>query len=283
MKVESLLCPICQNVEYDISYNGYDYFNEKNEIKNFKIIKCINCGLARNYPLPYIDDVFADVYQDFSYIDPYENPKLWNTFFMPIIKKMKKYKKNGKILDIGCSSGYLLKLAKDSQFETFGVELNPNAVKYGNENYGLNILNKDLESANFDSSSFDIIVCSQLMEHIVNPENLLNEINRVLKKDGILIIDSPNYAGLMVKFFGKKWGGYQPQWHVWQFTPKSISELLSINNFKVIDVSCRQNIDCNVPNGKVKKIFYFTVYKVINKITELINMADKLLVVATKK
>jgi 2-polyprenyl-3-methyl-5-hydroxy-6-metoxy-1,4-benzoquinol methylase len=282
MKLESLKCPICQNIEYNISYNGFEYNNGKNEIKDFKIINCNNCGLARNYPLPYIDDISADVYQDFSYIDPYENPILWDSFFMPMINKMKKYKKSGKVLDIGCSSGYLLKLAKNNNFEPYGVELNPNAVKYGNDNHGLNILNKDLKVANFESNYFDIIVCSQLMEHIVNPENLLSEIHRVLKSDGILIIDSPNYAGLMVKFWGKKWGGYQPQWHIWQFTPKSISNLLFKNNFNVINVSCRQNIDCNIPNSIIKKIFYYTVYKFINKFTELINRADKLLVVAIK-
>ena len=282
MKLETLQCPICKKIEYSESYEGYEYTNEKNEIRNFKIIKCINCGLARNYPLPYSNDIFADVYQDFSFIDPYENPKLWDSFFMPMINKMKKYKKSGKVLDIGCSSGYLLKLAKNNNFETYGVELNPNAVKYGNDNHGLNILNKDLKAANFESNYFDIIVCSQLMEHIVNPENLLSEINRVLKSDGILIIDSPNYAGLMVKFWGKKWGGYQPQWHIWQFTPKSISALLSINNFNSVEISCRQNIDCNVPTSFLKKIFYYTIYKAINKITELINMSDKLLVVARK-
>ncbi len=73
MKLETLSCPICKNVEYKISYKGYEYLNEKNEIKDFKIIKCENCGLARNYQLPYLDDVFADVYQDYSYVDPYEN------------------------------------------------------------------------------------------------------------------------------------------------------------------------------------------------------------------
>ncbi len=282
MILQKLNCPICNDTKYKVVYKGYQYVNDRNENKNFQIIKCSNCGLSRNYPLPYLDDVSAEVYQDFSYIDPYINAELWNKFFMPMINKIKKYKQKGTILDIGCSSGYLLKLAKDNGFNTYGVELNPQAAKYGNDNYNLNILNKDLSAANFDNNYFDIIVCSQLMEHIVNPEHLLSEIYRVMKNDGILIIDSPNYNGLLVKFWGKKWGGYQPQWHVWQFTPKSISALLNKNNFNAIDISCNQNINCNPPQSIIKKLFYYTVYITINKITEILNMADKLLIVATK-
>ena len=120
------------------------------------------------------------------------------------------------------------------------------------------------------------------MEHIVKPEYLLSEIYRILKKDGILIIDSPNYAGILVKFMGKKWGGYQPQWHIWQFTPKSIKALLHRNKFNVINVSCRQNIYTNSPNGLFKKFIFYTFFKIVFTISQLINRADKLLVVARK-
>jgi transcription elongation factor Elf1 len=79
--IDNIECPNCNHEAFS------DFYYKTGE----QYINCNNCGLARNYPLPYIDDISADVYQDFSYIDPYENPILWDSFFMPMINKMKNY------------------------------------------------------------------------------------------------------------------------------------------------------------------------------------------------
>lgn len=102
-------------------------------------------------------------------------------------------KKGQKILDIGCGDGSLLKKIKGS--DLYGIDLSPEQVAIAKSTeIDAVALNIDAQSLPYGNDFFDSIICSEVIEHVLLPDKLLQEAYRVLKKDGIFIITTPNLA-----------------------------------------------------------------------------------------
>ncbi len=104
---------------------------------------------------------------------------------------------NFKVLDVGCSDGYIYrKISK--KYKIFGVDIAENFVREANRN-GLIAKVCDLENEKipFGDESFDIVITGETIEHIVNTDFFLSEINRVFKKNGRLVLSYPNINTLL--------------------------------------------------------------------------------------
>lgn len=97
---------------------------------------------------------------------------------------------DGKVLDVGCGIGDMLKYRS----RTIGVDINPATVKFCKDS-GLDAVFMKKDRLPFSNEVFDGIVLDNVLEHIENPLPLLAEINRVLKKNGTLIIGVPGRKG----------------------------------------------------------------------------------------
>lgn len=97
---------------------------------------------------------------------------------------------DGKVIDVGCGLGDFIKYRKN----TVGVDVNPRIVEFCQKN-SLNVsLIKD-QNLHFDNNSFDGVIMDNVLEHITNPKRILNEVNRILNKNGILVIGVPGIKG----------------------------------------------------------------------------------------
>src|SRR5581483_6067845 len=99
------------------------------------------------------------------------------------------------VLDIACGTGYGTKLLAQSAKKAYGVDIDPNAVKYAKENYSAKnteYLVGDGESIPLDDGSVDLLVTFETIEHVRNYRKFLDEIIRVLKPDGLAIVSTPN-------------------------------------------------------------------------------------------
>lgn len=106
-----------------------------------------------------------------------------------IAKILSKYKniKKCRILDIGCGSGYLGWLLQKKSKQYIGMDfVDERKVK------GFTFLRTDALNVPLKDGSFDIIVCNHVIEHVANQKRLLEEISRLLKKDGICYMTCPN-------------------------------------------------------------------------------------------
>jgi SAM-dependent methyltransferase len=112
---------------------------------------------------------------------------------------------NGKLLDIGCATGFFLEMASQMGYKAVGVEISDFASKYGSEKLGLNIINKELRAAKFQEASFDIVTLWDVIEHFPDPRLELIEINRILVKGGIIGIITPDIGALLPRILGKYW------------------------------------------------------------------------------
>lgn len=134
-------------------------------------------------------------YQDF-YTKWYKNKSVIDNHKTEIMRLRKKlnsvaYAPTNKILDIACGISVFGKTFGD---QVYGIDINPQAVKIANKN-GIKAIIGDVEQKwKFPNAYFDIVICSHIIEHLVNPDQLLRESKRVLKDEGLLIIATPNLA-----------------------------------------------------------------------------------------
>lgn len=97
-----------------------------------------------------------------------------------------------KVLDVGCASGWFLNEVAGVYPEAkyYGVDVYEDAVKYGNRTYKqLNLEVSDAHKLPYISKTFDLVICTEVLEHVIDPDNVLKEIKRVLTDDGVAIIE----------------------------------------------------------------------------------------------
>jgi len=97
---------------------------------------------------------------------------------------------SGKVLDIGCGVGDMLAYRDN----TIGVDVNPHTIKWC-KSQGYIAEHMEENNLPFSDDSFDSILLDNVLEHILSPEHLLGEINRVLSLKGILLIGVPGKKG----------------------------------------------------------------------------------------
>lgn len=100
--------------------------------------------------------------------------------------------KHRRILDVGCGDGSLLQSFSETN-ECFGLDISmPQLEKAEKKN--IRALRVDLETGEFPfpNDSFDLVICSETIEHLLDVDNLLSEAHRILKFEGSLILTFPN-------------------------------------------------------------------------------------------
>lgn len=131
------------------------------------------------------------------------------------------------MLDIGCATGELLDVFQESSFDVYGVEISSEGVKKCVEKFGENkIIGRALKKTDFHNSFFDIITLSDVFEHQVNPNGLINIIVDILKPGGFLMIVTPDTSSISNKLMRMNWPHYKVE-HLFYYNRLNIIALLA--------------------------------------------------------
>jgi SAM-dependent methyltransferase len=150
-----------------------------------------------------------------------------------------RYKKEGRLLEIGCATGEFLNAMRGSgSWDLYGVEISEHAVRYARDQWGLNVFRGQLKEAQYPDNFFDVVVLWDVLEHLSNPKSALLEIRRVLARDGWLIFRVPNLDGLDAKLFGRYWAGLDAPRHFSIFSKATLKRLLEITGFIPQRIAC---------------------------------------------
>jgi 2-polyprenyl-3-methyl-5-hydroxy-6-metoxy-1,4-benzoquinol methylase len=139
----------------------------------------------------------------------------------------------GRLLEVGCGAGVMLRQMADLGWEVAGVDPDPKACTVA-RSHDLEIKCGSLEEAMYPSDYFDAVIMNHVLEHIGKPYELLKECFRVLRPGGRIVITTPNAASLGHRFFRTAWRGIEAPRHLFIFTPGSLQMLLNSIGFESI-------------------------------------------------
>lgn len=145
----------------------------------------------------------------------------------------KHLKDSGKVLDIGCAYGFMLQRFPDS-FQKFGVDISRYAIGIAKEmlpTATFKVWNAE-DNLPFEEDFFDIILLKDVLEHLEDPKAALENIWRVLKKDGILYITTPNLNIIRAKIFRY---ADEKEHHISLFPHSDLVMLLNDLGFKIVE------------------------------------------------
>jgi ubiquinone/menaquinone biosynthesis C-methylase UbiE len=127
------------------------------------------------------------------------NQVITTRFKTRIIRKLIKDCKKGKLLDVGCGSGYILSQIENYFQEAFGIDMSAEALDFGRRFTDAKLMLANAEKLPFDDSTFDCVVSTDAFEHIPDDLAAVKEVWRVLKEKGSFIVYSPTQCGLLSK------------------------------------------------------------------------------------
>lgn len=287
-----LPCAICNSKSpsnYDLLY----------ELHDCDIVKCRTCGLV------YVNALFEEVKKVAGKVyasEIYEQiGKTLLRRFAVDIQRIESLSGKGRILDVGCGYGYFLTLAKEHGWDCSGVEINQELVNYLNTNKGLQVRCGTLGEQKFDANSFDVVTMFNLIEHLLYPAEALSEVYRILRKGGLLVIETPTEDGLFKKiaaflykltsgrFKTMARGAYQKGGHHFGFSRQSIRTILEKHGFEILSIEGRMSPFVEFMKKEIlgaslpMKIVKVLVIPVLWGISEAFSMQNRMIVYARKR
>ena len=233
-------CPVCLNPVTAPALVGTDFLFESTS-KTFTLYSCEACRCLFLHPMPDSREIERFYPADYW----------WNARRSGGLKKLESvYRKLAlrdhiafitkaagdrgvDVLDVGCGSGTLLGLLKHRGFRVTGLDFSAEAAAIAKAENGVDVAVGSLEEAHFPAESFDVVTLFHVMEHVTNPRQVLAEVSRVLKPNGVAILQVPNIESWQFKIFGARWYGLDIPRHVIDYSRNSMLKLLADSGFVV--------------------------------------------------
>ena len=235
-------CPWCNSENNHQFLALKDYFLTQEE---FKILECNECKLLFTSPCPTPDKI-GNYYKSEDYLSHNEEKK---GLFAKIYNKVKKINIKNKfnitvngqqstdnnLLDIGCGVGDFLLYAKEKGCNVTGIEPSEDARKIAEKKLDCKILSPE-ELQNIPNNSFDIITMWHVLEHVADLKTEIHHLQRILKKDGRLVLALPNYKSYDAEYYKDKWAAYDVPRHLSHFSQTSIKNIFKETTLQLVDI-----------------------------------------------
>jgi SAM-dependent methyltransferase len=280
-------CPSCHSGQ----------FTALRKFSSHSLFRCQQCDLVFCNRIPTQAELVANYSQ-------YERGKtgseVTRTRVAQLIDSFSSFRKTNKILDVGCGDGLFLELALAKGWEVYGTEFDLLAVETC-EKKGINMSYGVLDTAQYQSESFDMIVYTEVLEHIQNQYDEIGKFHALLRPGGGVYLTTPNFDSLSRYLLGPSWNVIGYPEHLAYFDKHSLISLFSSFGFKISSFQstgfsldrCRQSRHANHSNNsspldeklriKIEKagILNF-VKKTVNLIFTITNKGDSLKALFTK-
>lgn len=175
--------------------------------------------------------IVAADYDERAFYSRIPMQKFWQRKKYEIISRMAGYPVSA--LDVGCGSSKILGALP----QAVGLDINFKKLRY-NLSLGNFLVNADIKRLPFKDKSFEMVICSEVLEHLPYDERIFKELIRVMKENGFLILATPDYSRvswLIIEWLYKRIvpGGYGDE-HITHYSRKSLVELMRKFGFEPI-------------------------------------------------
>lgn len=235
-------CPLCctSNIKPFLSCTDHLISREV-----FLLFKCESCGFifTQGHPDKQIIERYYDSDRYASHSD--SKSGLINRLYslvrnIMLFKKLKIIKNasrlnKGRILDIGCGTGYFAAKMKSNGWTVTGIEPVAKARETGINRFGLQIIEPE-NIVSLPDRSYDVITMWHSLEHSHDLFGYSNEIQRLLKSEGLFISALPNCDSYDASFYGSSWAAYDVPRHIWHFTPETFRRFAEKAGFRITGI-----------------------------------------------
>lgn len=196
--------------------------------KNSFLCKCKACNFIFSQQIPSQTELidFYDGYGRNDYLSPLTIKR-----YNELLDDFEKFRVNNKILDVGCGIGYFLEVAKKRGWEVYGTEYTDKAIEICTSK-GINMNQGELNRDNYTPNFFDIITSFEVLEHINNPVNEIQNFHILLRKGGLVYLTTPNFNSLLRYKLKEKYDVITYPEHLSYYTKLTLNQLFSNNGFK---------------------------------------------------
>jgi SAM-dependent methyltransferase len=228
-------CPIC----------GYDQGKLEFNFKTGSYRSCQSCTVWYNDPLPSDDDItnyYVNASKEGSYdlslIGPMNDERkgVFRNYVDVLLKRTGLKIDNIKCLDIGCFDGTGMSvLSERGCHNVWGIEMQKSASEVANSLFPGRIFNGNFLDMDISIyNNFDLLIMTDVLEHLKDPKAALEKASTLLKPGGFLFITTPDNKSFISRIMGKNWPSLVPVHHIFLFNQNSLKSILDYFNFKPI-------------------------------------------------
>lgn len=233
-------CPVCGSSRFAVIIEPW--IDETDPAKLYgaasgipgtqRLVKCDDCRMIYENPRYDAETIVKGYMASQESEHDSQFPMRVHSFFRTLKKHAKHLPPPGsKILDIGTAGGAFLDAAKRYGYDAYGMEPSMDLVARGKAR-GLQIEQGTIEHHSFELGSFDMVCLWDVIEHLPDPKSALIEIKKLLKPNGILLINFPDIGTWQAKLAGKRFWWILSV-HLHHFTRETIRNICSRTGFEV--------------------------------------------------
>ena len=231
-------CPVCSKSEFTHYIKCKDFTVSGNW---FNIEQCSNCSFLFTNPRPDQNEI-GPYYKSDNYISHSNKSNgLFNKTYqfirniainkkIELIKTFFPGKGDIELLDIGCGTGEFLSACAKTGWRVEGVEPNDDARNQAKERHRL-IVN-DENSLEKNQKQYNVITMWHVLEHVHSLNNRIDQVSKLIAKNGYVIIAVPNHTSSDAIIFKENWAAWDVPRHLYHFSPSTIKNLMANHGFK---------------------------------------------------
>ncbi len=206
----------------------------------FPVARCRRCGHTFVTRRPTDAELNA-VYERYSYDE--QHLDALPDFLLPVVtekvRSFAPYRQSGRLLDVGFGAGALLAVAKAEGFRPYGIEVSALAVEQAKAHGFADVVQGDFLEAPYPPGHFDVVVMSELIEHLTNPLAFARRAQELLRPGGLLYLTTPHGRGVSGRLLEEEWSVCSPPEHLHLFSKASMRRCLGEAGFETVKIESR--------------------------------------------
>jgi len=266
---ELVNCPMCGGADWSIAHAGRDWAMGGSQ--GVQVVRCKQCGLNFTNPRPdaehlvrYYDAAYAPYLRQRGEIErkswlstvvrtwvlaaaygaPQSKPRGLAAGVAGLVSFIKPaehfgfgvpYHGRGRLLDFGCGNGTFLRRMKAIGWDPIGIDFSAEAVAAVKAS-GIQAIQGTLPHPSLEAGSFDVVTMRSSLEHVGDPRAILAAARDLLRPEGRLVIQVPNFHSWEIEYFGDAALSLDLPRHLIHFTPKTLAEMLAACGFGKIEI-----------------------------------------------
>ncbi len=206
-------------------------------VKGYSVYRCPKCDLAYadcsgvDLSSVYEEDYYKKVYPDYE-----TDREAHNRNHEALLDGIERMVNTGTMLEIGSAFGFFLDCAGRRGWETIGYESSAYASSLARNKYGVNVMHEDFLDAS-TKVQYDCACIFDTIEHVADPNAMVGKVASVLKPGGYMVVTTGDIASPLARIMGKRWRMIQPPFHLYFFSPRSMTSLLEKHGFSVCSIT----------------------------------------------